>query len=351
MASDNRKTIGICAVKTPFMKGGAEILCSELARNLAERGFEVDVLEVPYSSWPIGAVLSNAAAWRLLEPTAPDGRPIDLLITTKFPSYLIRHHNKVAWLFHQMRELFDPNVAKGYFDETLSDEIIRRQLIDVDRASLTEHKAIFTISGNVASRLKKYHGLAADPLYPPPKMLGEYKKGSFGDYFLSVGRLDPWKRADLLIEALAVAKTSAKAVIVGKGPEENRLKTLAERLGIANRIKFISAVDDSELIDLYAGARAVYFCPRDEDYGFITIEAFLSGKPVITASDSGGPLEFVTDDETGFVLSPQPKEVAKAIDLLMRDDKKAEDLGAAALMSLPAMSWDHIIKNLIEPFL
>jgi glycosyltransferase involved in cell wall biosynthesis len=351
MVLRKKKTIGICAVKTPFMKGGAEILCSELALNLDERGYDVDILEVPFSPWPSSAVLSNAAAWRLLEPTAPDGHPIDLLITTKFPSYLIRHQNKVAWLFHQMRELFDPNVANGYFNESLSDEVIRERLIEVDKTALAEHKALFTISRNVGTRLKKYHDLTAETIYPPPKMIGHYKRGKFGDYFLSVGRLDPWKRADLLIEALAVAKTPAKGVIVGKGPEEKRLKNRVKELGLTDRVSFFENVEDKRLIDLYASARGIYFCPRDEDYGFITIEAFLSAKPVITANDAGGPLEFVKDNKTGFVVAPQPKEIARVIDRLMENDKIAEELGSAANESLPSLSWDDVIHRLVEPFL
>ena len=351
MVPRKKKTIGICAVKTPFMRGGAEILCSELARNLAERGFDADLLEVPFSPWPSSAVLSNAAAWRLLEPTAPDGHPIDLLITTKFPSYLIRHHNKVSWLFHQMRELFDPNVANGYFSESLSDEVIRKRLIEVDKAALTDHKALFAISGNVGTRLRKYHGLTAETLYPPPKMMGQYREGTFGDYFLSVGRLDPWKRTELLIEALAVTKTPARGIIVGKGPEEKRLKSLAKELDLTERISFIESVEDKRLIDLYASARGIYFCPRDEDYGFITIEAFLSGKPVITANDAGGPLEFVKDNKTGYVVAPEPKEIAKAIDKLMGNDKTAKELGSAAYDSLPSLSWDNVVYKLVEPFL
>jgi glycosyltransferase involved in cell wall biosynthesis len=351
MSAGRKKTIGVCAVKTPFMRGGAEILCEELVNHLRERDFVVDILEVPFSAWPSGAVISNSVAWRMIEPSDPDGRPIDLLITTKFPSYLIKHNNKVAWLFHQMRELFDPSIANGYFDESLSSDLVRRRLIAMDKAALEEHKAIFTISGNVTARLKKYHGLDSEALYPPPKLIGRYRQGEYGDYILSVGRLDPWKRTDLLINGVARARTHPRAVIVGVGPEEKKLKDLARKLGISDSVKFLKSVSDDELIDLYASSAGVFFCPRDEDYGFITIEAFLSGKPVITALDSGGPTEFVINGRTGFVIKPSPDDVSAAIDKLFEDRTLSRRLGSVALGSLPVFSWDDVITKLVSPFI
>jgi glycosyltransferase involved in cell wall biosynthesis len=351
MIASRKKTIGVCGVKTPFMRGGAEVLCEELVSRLKERGFAADLFEIPYSAWPSSAVISNAAAWRMIEPSDPDGHPIDLLITTKFPSYLIRHKNKIAWLFHQMRELFDPSVAHGYFDESLSDDLARRRLIEMDKTALGEHKTIFTISGNVSGRLKKYHGMDSEALYPPPKLIGRYRQGEFGDYILSVGRLDPWKRTELLIRALARTKTHPKAVIVGVGPEEKRMKDLAKTLGLSSRVKFLQSVSDDELIDLYSSAAGVFFCPRDEDYGFITIEAFLSGKPVITALDSGGPTEFVVNRKTGFVIEPVPSEASAAIDALFEDLSLSRRLGSVALGSLPVFSWDNVIEKLVLPFI
>lgn len=351
MSRKKQKTIGVCGVKTPFMRGGAELLGEELVRRLKEAGFAADLLEIPYTAWPKEAVLSNTAAWRMIELSDQEGRPIDLMITTKFPSYFIKHPNKVAWIFHQMRELYEPSVAQGYYDESLSDDLLKSRLIETDRAALAEHKKLFTISGNVSARLKKYHGMDSEAVYPPPKLIGRYRQGEFGDYILSVGRLDPWKRTDLLINALARTKTSARAVIVGTGPEEKNLKELAVSLGVEDRVEFRQRVSDDELVDLYSSSSGIFFCPRDEDYGFITIEAFLSGKPVITASDSGGPTEFVINKKTGLVIEPVPPEASAAVDALFKDAVLARRMGSAALKSLPVLSWDNVIKKLIIPYI
>jgi len=341
------KTIGVCGVKVPFVYGGAEILCAGLVRRLNEAGYRAELIEAPFGWWPAESILPNAAAWRMMEFTDPAGKPFDLLITTKFPSYLIKHPNKVAWLFHQMRELYDYEIkGGGVFNESLKDNRIREKLIELDRAALREHKEIFTISGNVGKRLKKYCGLSSKVLYPPPKLIGRYYSSGYGDYLLYVGRLDPWKRVDLLIESLSRCRSSARAVVVGKGDEDKRIRAAVKKYKLQDRVKFYSDISDEKLLELYAGARAVYFCPKDEDYGFITVEAFFSHKPVITAVDSGGPTEFVENGVTGFVVQPTVEDIASAIDKLFGDDTLAKEMGAKAGNNLKHLTWDTVLDRL-----
>ena len=86
-----------------------------------------------------------------------------------------------------------------------------------------------------------------------------------------------------------------------------------------DRVVFAGAVAGDELIDLYAGALAVVYAPFDEDYGYVTLEAFLCAKPVITATDSGGTLEFVVDGQNGFVCAPEPAAIGAALARLAAD--------------------------------
>ena len=74
-----------------------------------------------------------------------------------------------------------------------------------------------------------------------------------------------------------------------------------ERLGLQRRVRFEIDVTDERLFQLYEGALAVYYGPFDEDYGYVTLEGFAADRPVVTLTDSGGPLEFVVDGETGLV--------------------------------------------------
>ena len=101
------KTVLVCAAQAPFVTGGAEILVRELVSHLVRRGFRADVVAVPFHAHPPAELVRQALAWRLLELRETNGRSIDLVIPTKFPSYLVPAPRKVAWLFHQHREAYD----------------------------------------------------------------------------------------------------------------------------------------------------------------------------------------------------------------------------------------------------
>src|SRR5262249_35548301 len=146
---------------------------------------------------------------------------------------------------------------------------------------------------------------------------GAYRPAGFGDYVLSAGRLDPLKRFDLLIQAVSHAATPVKVKIAGAGPEEGKLRELAARLGGADRVELLGWVAEDEMVRLFSQALAVYYAPYDEDYGYVTVEAFKSGKPVVTTADSGGVLEFVEDGVDGFVAAAgSAREIGARFDLL-----------------------------------
>ena len=169
------KTVLVCAAQAPFVTGGAEILVSELRANLERRGFRADVASVPFKWYPVSEIVRQALAWRLIDVTESNGTAVDLVIPTKFPTFLVRHPRKVAWLFHQHREAYDLHgTAYCSFTDSPEDRQVREAIQSMDTASLTECQRIFTISRNVADRLRRYNGLHGTPLYPPPHHLGRY---------------------------------------------------------------------------------------------------------------------------------------------------------------------------------
>src|SRR5437763_8974632 len=137
-------------------------------------------------------------------------------------------------------------------------------------------------------------------LMPSPPHERRYRTESYDDFVLSVGRLDRAKRHELLLDALA-ADSTLRCVIVGDGPDRERLEQVAERHGLDGRARFAGRVDAEELAGLYARCLAVYYAPVDEDFGMVPYEAFLAEKPVVTTTDAGGPLEVVADRRTGLV--------------------------------------------------
>ncbi len=344
------KTVLVCAVQAPFIVGGAEILVGELCKNLTRRGFKTDVVNVPFKWYPVSELVRQGLAWRLLDVTESNGTPVDLVIPTKFPSYLVRHPRKVAWLFHQHREVYDLyGTAYCSFTESPDDQQTREAIQRMDTTALSECRRIHTISRNVADRLGQWNGLAGSPLYPPPQHLGRYRSDGFGDYLFYAGRLDRLKRLELPIEALARSGSRARLKIAGSGPVEGELRRQIERLGLQDRVELLGFVSDQALVDLYAGCRAAYYAPLNEDYGYVTVEAFLSTKPVLTTTDAGGPLEFVSDGESGIVTAPHADAIAAGIDRLFAlPESRLRELGEAGRARVQDITWDHVIDALTE---
>src|SRR5919202_2537339 len=155
--------IAVCVPQVPFERGGAEIFADDLVAELRARDHEADLVTVPYKWYPGDRVLSQAFLWRLLDLEEADGRPIDRVFATKFPSYAVRHPHKVVWLLHQFRQAWDPDrTALGQFGESAEDRALRRQVLRFERTVLGEARKIFATSGNVARRLRESTGLEAE---------------------------------------------------------------------------------------------------------------------------------------------------------------------------------------------
>jgi glycosyltransferase involved in cell wall biosynthesis len=338
--------LAVCMPQVPFERGGTEIFADGLVQALREHGHETELVTVPYKWYPGEQVLTQAFVWRLLDLQEANGRPIDAVIATKFPSYAVRHPRKVVWLLHQFRQAWDLDRTElGQFSESAEDRALRRKVLEFDRVTLGEARAIFTTSSIVAGRLRDSTGLAAEVLAPPPAPLDFHCTG-YEDFILSVNRLDRAKRIDLLIEAAAHAP-DVRVVIAGDGPDRERLEQLARDRGLDGRASFTGRVSDAELADLYSRCLGVFYAPVDEDYGLVPYEAFLSQKPVITATDAGGPLDIVHDRETGLVVAPTAADVARACTWLREHQDDARALGRAGRELASAVTWDACIDRLL----
>jgi glycosyltransferase involved in cell wall biosynthesis len=344
------KNVLVCSTQTPFVVGGAEILAADLRLHLERRGFRVDSVNLPFKWYPVTELVRQALAWRFLDVTQSNGTPIHLVIATKHPSYLVQHPCKVTWLFHQHREAYDLyDTEYCSFKDTPEHRQIREAVWTMDTQALAECQALFSISQNVADRLQHYNGLTAQALYPPPKHVGRYRHEAYGDYLFFAGRLDRLKRLDLVVRAFSHVRSGARLKIAGTGPVAPELRELIARLGVEQRVELLGFVPDDDLLRLYAGCRAAYYAPFNEDYGYITVEAFLSQKPVLTTTDAGGPLEFVSEDVTGLVARPEPEAIADALDRLWAlPEARLRDMGEAGRRRVEGITWDAVIDRLTE---
>jgi glycosyltransferase involved in cell wall biosynthesis len=251
-------------------------------------------------------------------------------------------------LVHQHRQAYDwygtPLSDFGLSDE---DRRARRVVMETDSLGIGEANAVFTISKNVAKRLLRYNGLSATPLYPALKHT-LYHNSGYGDYIFSLSRLDSAKRLDILLETIKRSRSGVRAIIGGAGPDAQKLKEKAHALGINHRIEFTGRISEEKAVELYAGALAVYYAPVDEDYGYATLEAMRSYKPVLTAPDSGGVLEFVENEINGYICG-NPIEFADKLDCLYSDRGLAAKMGVAGFKTSSQIpTWIQIANTLTQ---
>jgi glycosyltransferase involved in cell wall biosynthesis len=342
------KTILVCEAQVPFVQGGAEFHVSELIRQLRDHGYEAESVKLPFKWYPKSEILAHAAAWRLLDLSESNGRPIDLVIGTRFPTYFARHPRKVVWLIHQYRAAYElAGTPYSDFSHVESDVALRARLVSLDTEMLGECRRLFANSANTAARVTRFNGLPAEALYHPPRLAARLHGAPAGGYMLSVGRLESVKRIDLAIRAMVEAPAHLELLIAGTGTQQRALEELASSRGVGPRVKFLGAVDDDRIVELYAGALGVIFAPYDEDYGYVTLEAFLSHKPVITAVDSGGPNEFVIDGVNGVVCPPDPEAIGAAIARLDADRPRAAAMGDAGYDRARAITWTGVVETLV----
>jgi glycosyltransferase involved in cell wall biosynthesis len=341
--------IAIVTSAPPLVEGGHLVLARSLERALAEAGHEVGLVTTPSNRFGRqgSAYLAN---WLTDVGVTGDGRPIDQVISLRFPAYAVRHPRHVCWLVHTMREYYDlwPRFAERLSTHGRLKEAVRRTLVRrADRRFLGRVTRLFAISGAVADRVRRWNGLTAEVLHPPAPPR-PYRTDEFGDYVFFASRLTPLKRADLVLRALARPEAGGvRCVRAGEGEDRSRLERLIADLKLEARVTLVGQLSEPELVDHLARCAAVVFPPLQEDYGFVAVEAFAAGKPVITCSDSGGTLELVRDGVTGLVVPPEPVAVAAAMAALVGDRAQAERLGSAGRATAERLSWADVARRLV----
>ncbi len=343
-------TIAVVTSSPPFAEGGHLVMARELVRALREEGHDTGLVVTPQNRFGQQGS-AYLAAWCTDVELAHEEKKVDRVISLRFPGYAVQHPNHVLWLNHRMREYYD---LWDQFSSHLTwkgriKEGMRRSLIHgVDNYLLKRMQRRFVISGTVQARLQRFGGIQSDVLYPPPPKR-DYRHESYGNYLFGVSRLSPLKRFDLVLRALAEPVAAGiQFVIAGEGAERQRLQALASHLDVAHRVQFVGRLSDQEMIEHLARCRAVVFPPFNEDYGFVTVEAFMCGKAVITCKDSGGPSELVRDGKNGYVTDPTPEALAVAMRTLIDDRNLAQQMGEAGHAMATQMTWSQAIQQLLR---
>lgn len=380
--------IGIVAPSpVPFCVGGAEKLWWGLLAYINQ--------QTPHKAELIKLPSREHSFWDLIDTyhtfSRLDLSYFDVIISGKYPGWMVRHPHHVCYMLHCLRGLYDtyhftglptncdtsnpklkflidfmhlhhgvPDRLDEFFDrinqvrtadiapETFlfPGPFIRRAIHFLDAAGLASSRIqkYAAISKNVASRQEYFPaGAKVEVLYPPSDLRDFANTGA--EYFFTVGRLDGAKRIGLLVEAMRRARGTTPLKIAGKGPEEAAIRQLA-----ANdpRIEFLGFVNDLDLISLYANALAVLYVPYDEDYGLVTVEAMASAKPVLTTTDSGGPREFVREGETGYIVEPNPQALAERLDYMSEHRQDLFGMMEACRSTVRPIKWEKVCRGLFQ---
>jgi glycosyltransferase involved in cell wall biosynthesis len=331
-----------------MVEGGHMVIARSLVQALRDASHHAEIVVTPQNRF--GRQASAYVATWLTDVGSADGRKIDQVISLRYPSYAVRHEKHVCWLNHTMREYYD---LWDRFSATLGraglvKERMRRAAIHAaDRYLLGRNVTkLFVQSHTVQQRLAIWPEVRTTVLYPPAPQR-QYRCEQYGDFIFFVSRLTKLKRADLLVRALATEEGAGiRVVIAGEGEERAPIQALLARHGLEDRVTLAGRLDDSGMLDHLARCRAVCFPPLQEDYGFVTVEAFASRKAVVTCRDSGGPAELVSDGVNGFVCDPDPAALALALGRLVNDGAMAERMGTAAFDTGAQLSWEDAVRQL-----
>ena len=342
--------IAILTNMAPFISGGAEVLTRDLKNKLIEYGHDAQIIRFYFSYSKNEHLLDGIIASKLtrIENT-------DCVIATKFPAYLIEHQNKKVWLIHQFRQAYDlENTAFDCFSHSEIDQRIKASIRKADIAALSKVNPIYTISPVITCRLSHYCGIDSSPLFPPLLDDTKYYFQEVGDFVFLPSRVNDSKRQALLVEAMRYTKTAVKLLLSGRGDtrqDEENIFQLIEKYDLSHKVTYLNRfISDKEKYELFSRCLMVAFAPLDEDYGYVTLEAFASKKPVLTCKDSGCPPYFISQKENGYIVAPDPKEIAGYFDYAYSQKHCIDQMGKNAYQSYldKDITWDRVIRRLTE---
>ena len=335
-----KKIAIVVPISSIGVTGGAELLYRGLQQAFVTRGYDAKLIEIVVDECSFENILQGYEDFKNLDLSSYDG-----VLSTKSPSYNIKHKNHICYLLHTMRVFYDRFEDEMQKSE---DNLIRRdKIIAMDSEIFSKIPTLFTIGHEISNRLIKYNHIYHSEVLHPPLLEDNFKLIDHKPFAFIPSRLHRWKKIDFLIESWREVKSDIDLYIAGVGEDRAYFEKLAGKDG---RIKFLGSISDEELVDYYAKALFIPFAPIDEDYGYVTLEAFRSKKMVLTCKDSGEPNNMVINDVNGFVVERDKKKFAKKVDHIVANPKETKQYGEQGYQLSLNINWDNTIKTFIEGF-
>jgi len=286
----------------------------------------------------------------------------DLYHTHLWPTHLIDLHPMV-WLAHEpLRVLHDlryeqnvvPNLSgvvrnvhiypKYHYDH-IGDSIYESYLSAIDAMDKTANPECMVGNSSYTARYLEqvYDAKVNDVVYPGVKPEMFFDLPVDPNLFVTISQLWPHKRINLLIEAIALTDET-QLIVIGSGPEQEKLLDIAAKLGVEDRVFFLSGLSNRDLSLVLSRACAFLFAPINEPFGIVVLEAMAAGVPVI-AVNQGGYVEACHPDYA-FLLPPFPSAFAEKISYLQQHPEVARRMGAAGRKAAERFTWQHTAQQL-----
>ena len=381
--TENTESLHICILSKMFPPGvgGAETYAYELANGLGKRGHSVDV----FTQWvddpdetvdvhenvtvhriakarkmfvTFETLYFSFKAWRTIDferydivhgtlmpastiALGPEGTGENTpLVLTSHGTSIGEVHSValetpadylLKFFFHPMNVVMDWIAGQGADEIVAISDHARDELVQTYRFD-DEHIQMIP------------HGVDTERFYPREEQHPAVDPDA--TTLLYVGRLGARKGLGLAFQALArLNDPNIEFLIAGTGRHEERLRTLAAKLGVADQIRFLGYVSDEELPVLYSSADVFVLPSRYEGFGLVLLEAMACGTPVI-GTDVGGIPTVIEHDRTGLQVQREPQELANAIQSVVSDRSHQEEMAEAAYRKAVDTSWRAVVTDL-----
>jgi len=320
--------------------GGAEALYKGICNAFIKRGYDASLVEIVFDESSFDSIMGGYEEFRNLDLTK-----YDAVISTKAPSYNIKHHNHICYLVHTIRVFYDMYTQE--LDDVAENRKKRKEIIDLDTSIFNQINTIFTIGYEISNRLMFYNSIYHSKVIHPPLLDDAFYTSSYENFAYIPSRLHRWKKLDFLINSWRYVKSDLKLYIAGSGEDEGYFQSLSKD---DSRIQLLGNINDVESKHYYSRCLFVPFVPKSEDYGYVTIEAFKSKKMVVTCEDSGEPTNIVVNGKTGYILPRKESEFANRLDEIIMDKEKIIQCGEQGYKTVESINWDNLVYQFTKRF-
>lgn len=380
--------------------GGMNVYVRELARELSQRGIGVDIFTRRVDAHTPDVDVSLGDRARVIQIACGPSQYLDPIevyphlseFTAGVIAYATRqrleydviysHYWLSGWVANKLKEVWNaPIVHMFHTLGHMKHRIGVGQVLLPDVRIATETQIVAWASRIIAATPAEHAqllwlyradrrkivvippGVDIQRFQPMPQMEAKQRLGIDRDLLLFVGRIEPLKAVDMIVEAIDLIRREQmhlverlSFMVIGGNldnpaePELSRLRRLVTSLGLDHMVEFLGA-KDQQLLPLYYAASTAVIVPSDyESFGMVALEAMASGTPVI-ASEVGGLAFLVRDKETGFLVpSRDAGALAEGIATLLSEPSRRKLLGQNAIALAQQYAWPTIVDHLVAVF-